>query len=660
MCFAVDLARATDATCDPDGSIAVGLRLESWTAPGDRIAHLFVMEAFGRSLVHAVVREPEGPTLRMGSGLFTRDALSCDRDALLAVVELAPASLLSVIGICTDDGRPDHLANQMEAALHSLEKSRDGRNCYGARFTMHLGGGDKDTPLTPSGHYPTSGIHYQAARDWRESFDLTPPPTGRWWTVRKGRPNLSGRWDWADGQEPFADVLAPWAAALRRTVLPGALSRLGPSSWSLVSYSHHSADGEAGRRRGQAALLQPVFALTLAHDAFLADLVDRGRPFERELLELVRATIPEVAEGLDLAKLRRLRTYGHTPALGGTAGLRDVLDIVRRLPVDRLPSTPEGWGNMRDQVLPWLSRCIDAFDPDIVLRGIPDDWNLASVIGDPDPESLRTPAEEARLEFIGLRDMAERLADTLVKSAAPHLWANQKLGVATAFGILCEGRSLLGAYALQRRWHAELTAFERALAVSENLSWPALCGPFHADGGIVLRFLTSSEELAAEGARGNVDGMEGLDHCVGGYSLRCASGELQVASVTGPAPGGGRRRLSTVALTKTWRGMSVDQHLGMRNGPPPAEAKRALAAFVAAVLDEGVTIDRSVFELREVLESGPRDPKVLFEAWRPYLPKRVANGDVEAFKAAFPRPARSPAGQAVPEPDADPAPFCMR
>ena len=614
------------------------LRLESWDASGDRRAHLLALEGDGIAIAHVLVRVPEGPALLVGSGLFTDAALTCDRDALLDRIELVPASrsALGTLGIYEPDAGP--LASRLERVLVQLVTFGEPDTKRLWRLARHLAKSREDDMHGPLGHHASETILADGVADyWPGMPAPTPAPEGgpRARIPLPGRVR-SGGWHRAEGHPDLPGLIEPWRRRVRETSLPGALESVGPHAWSSNAFAHHSAPGEIGRRRDQAARLQPAFAPTLVADPRLRTLVDEGLPFEAALLDAVRASLPQVGDGLTPGRLRRLRGYGETPA--GERVVRH-LAFLAAYPVERMPATERAWINFKEQGEMAVARLLPALEPRIALRGIPQDWDLSTVIPQPDADYPVRPAELMRREVRGMLDMGERCLDTLVRSCLPHAWARHREGMLLALGLLCEGRTLLGALALQRAWHADLARFERTLAQEDAMTWPALFAPFDAGGGIEIRCLTTTDELRAEGWHGpDADGAEGLGHCIGGYGPRCVTGELHVVSIGIPGGPGGRRRLSTASLSVRAGLVEVVEHSGLRNGRPPPEAEGGLARLREAIARRSVILDPTAAQRRPAPDNLRRsgDPDNAFAAWKPYLPKRFAEGGLESLVAAFP------------------------
>ncbi len=171
----------------------------------------------------------------------------------------------------------------------------------------------------------------------------------------------------------------------------------------------------------------------------------------------------------------------------------------------------------------------------------------------------------------------------------------------TGMALLWSGWTLRRVIEHSAAWHARRPAALAAIAALPSGSdrpkaWGAGL-PDWSEGGLSLRVLTTPAELLAEGADGvDGDGMAGLSHCVGGYAHWCRAGQCRIASVTGPAPDGGRERLSTVDLRHRRDAWSARQHRGRRNVQPPAEAEALVTRYLERLNSRDLPVDRKLLE----------------------------------------------------------------
>jgi hypothetical protein len=428
--------------------------------------------------------------------------------------------------------------------------------------------------------------------------------------------------------------LFAWHAAMRAAIRPPDLADMPAIDWSRRHVAFLSAPGETGRRRRQAARLQPMFLGTIASDPAVSALVDAGAPFENALVERGRASV-EGDSGLTPAKLRRMRSIGATRSTLSTPAMRDTVHSVEVLPIHAIPDTTEAW----DRFLAFGNRLVAValtlgLDVGTLARGIGTDWDVSGQLGIPvTPRAAPATASSMLDDFL---DMARRATETLVGAlqADEEAEANDIAGLALAGRLLLGGMPFAKANALCLRWHRGLSAMDRLLDLRPGLAWPALFEPFEAPDGTRVSCVTTSEGLMAEGMEGpDADGVEGLAHCVGGYGTQCAAGHTHIASVHRMGPGGRRTRLSTLQIDLAYGCAVIRQHSARSNGRPPRASREAADALMTALNDGSVAMSPEAMAERRIdRRSGVPLPEASFEAWRPYLPRRLSEGGIAAVR----------------------------
>lgn len=624
----------TDVRRDPAEAV---LRMDSWHAGDGRRAHLMVVSAgWGLSIAHAVVLSADGLDLRVGSEVFGDGATLASRDSLLDLFRLVPATArtLDLAGAFDDD--PDRLVARIEKAVRALDRQQ-GRE-YGAdaapRLALSLSDAVRRSEAGTLGLHPMGPYAANQGEDPWPGPPLAAPAVDGPDAVLI--PVTTGAW--GTGSALRAPVL-DWCRSVRETACPGILATLGGYAWTPEAFRFVAQGRSLGPNRAQAAALQPAFLPTVARDPDMVAAIDGGEPFEPILLDRILSAYPDLRGAFGPAQLRRLRTY---PKTFTASDLRGFLPLLSALPVDLLPRDRSGWERLRTSGMSVLRRLGTGLPLDVLLRGVGPDWDIAKLLPPDEADEPSDPAEAVRRAVVGTNDMVERAVETLVRACLPGRWARRQEAYDLAVGILFQGRDLAGIFALQRRWHERQAAFAQVLRGPvdlPDLTWPALLPETDCGDGIRIRFLTNSTELRDEGAEGpDSAGVPGLAHCVGGYDLRCAEGQVHVASIARILPGGGRERLSTVAFRSPGiQLLEVEQHYGAGNRAPPQPAVEALERLLRA-LDEGrVRLDQAARGLRRVPEGvrpDPHDAERAFEAWRPYLPRATARGGAEALALA--------------------------
>jgi hypothetical protein len=617
------------------------LRLEAWTTADGRLAHLLVAAGHALALAHAIVRTADGRGFVQGGAWLPPAAIEADRDAILSrLAPLGPprAVTLDALGLLHDE---DHCGiGTFDKLLELLREPRPRRLPHrpsDLREPYDAGTGFDQSPVPMNDHLPSitvrsmPGVVLARAETPPAIHDFPRHPTSR----------------------KLLSVIRPWTKGLRAAIRPPSLPRFGDGSWSAVAFRHYTAPGEAGRRRIQAAAIQPAFVATLAIDPELVRLVDAGEPFEDRLLDVLRdfrkrkssaygghldGTRP--ASDLTPALVRRMRTLPTMPNVNSGEAC-NLLDTIAGIPLDRVPDDPVTWANLVELGL-HVHRATDArfnlgLDVRDLVRDIPRDWDLSRLI--PDLESRAVAEADVVGAYAGMRDMARRFRETVLGPLhAAYPDRSPEPDLVDAARILFGGKGLASCWALQRRWHAGIEAFDRALPTGRLLTWPPLFEPFSI-GAVTIRCLVDTDELRSEGsAAEDDDGMAGLGHCVGGYGIRCVQGISHIASIVGPGPDGRPVRLSTMEIVNEGDGtLDIAQHNGRGNADPPAAAVRAMNRFWEAFRSRSHPWNPAAIAIRPPPPPGTLgiDPALAFAAWRPYLRRSVAAAGVEALSASI-------------------------
>jgi hypothetical protein len=241
-------------------------------------------------------------------------------------------------------------------------------------------------------------------------------------------------------------------------------------------------------------------------------------------------------------------------------------------------------------------------------EGIP----LAAEVSDA-VDMVRAMARQVVVPALHRAGLASDLAPTLPESPA----------TAVAAAVLLGNKGLASILELSGEWHARRRLIEAEAEPTDaegDETWPVPFGPQRSPDGTTLACLASMRQLRAEG-----DPETGMAHCVGGYVDDCATGRSVVLSVRGS----GGARLSTVELVRRGEALSLAQHQGPANRPPPPEAVRALA-WLRGRLDSGELVPDAEYlghAWRQRLGSRPYDARsdAAFEraalAWSPLLPR---------------------------------------
>lgn len=262
----------------------------------------------------------------------------------------------------------------------------------------------------------------------------------------------------------------------------------------------------------------------------------------------------------------RLVQYGHGPTTKDeTVALLNLLN-------GRSP--PYGGGTSFRNVVVQTFRYAGEEDRNPVLRNPHDLLVVASL-----QQWLRAGDRDGEREGVLILDWAESRAKE--RPGSLHRGFESVLKNCEAKGIrsLARKKAAVLAWAdrAQRQWHRNIVnrRFETPCAES-HLQWEPILknqDMEFSDGKWSFVELSTSESLREEGRL--------MEHCVGMYDFKCASGKSHIFSVRN-ADG---ERISTleigVGLTKrSGRKFFILQNLGFRNRQPPISCRRAAKAFL--------------------------------------------------------------------------------
>ncbi|AOG02889.1 hypothetical protein [Bosea sp. RAC05] len=220
--------------------------------------------------------------------------------------------------------------------------------------------------------------------------------------------------------------------------------------------------------------------------------------------------------------------------------------------------------------------------------------------------------------------------------------------------ILLSGKSFARILEDSREWH------HRQHGIADQLSsitpgflpmtrWVAGLPDWRCDG-YDLKVLTCARELKDEGRRGaDADGLDGLSHCVGGYSQHCKANHSRIISLRRLGSSGLIERVSTVeiavehAASGSAPRFTIKQHRGYRNADPPACALTVINAYLSAIDRGMIAIDHS--QLLPTKNVGTIAQTAGYEFWRPgafaaavaawspFLPKSMRTWSAADFAA---------------------------
>ncbi|SOC21610.1 hypothetical protein [Thalassospira xiamenensis] len=368
-------------------------------------------------------------------------------------------------------------------------------------------------------------------------------------------------------------------------------SRIPMNRVPLKIYNHFASgsDQDISRRR-QAIEVYPLFAGLIATNTSIDAAVTEGKPL-RELIvaetglaapivkrigqshwQMVAQSVASILSGLPVSK------FGDAQNVSEDEGLiRET--IVRALsicPVENLPRKRAEWRSLEQAVMflvkaektwlrvgqsPWRQKMKDDF-----IRYLSKDWKRYAAKGIPvSNEYVRDMLKDVTL-FVSSAIQSHPLLDDIRPSDLARLVERHLV-----FG---QHQSVAKLMATATDWHVR---YENMQATLEDLmeygyqdssyKWPPLDSEFACSAG-KIEWLTSRTDLVEEH-------LEQL-HCVSSYTGDCFFGQSHIGRVTGVD---GSR--STVEFLAKPTELSLNQHFGAKNTPPPEMCVRTVKQFVS-------------------------------------------------------------------------------
>ncbi len=219
-----------------------------------------------------------------------------------------------------------------------------------------------------------------------------------------------------------------------------------------------------------------------------------------------------------------------------------------------------------------------------------------------------------------------------------------------AVDMLRNGQTLVKTLSRSRAWHARRMRVDHGVAalpgnVATCVAWPAGL-PDRSFDGVDVVVLTDKSSLVDEGRRGpDASGMDGLDHCVGGYARRCARDGVRILSFRGTSRDGTRLRLATAEVVLDDGRLKVCQIMGHANRAPPPAAVAAMQAYAGLVGNGALTVDRAGLEPRPDLDTVAGEAgyewwrkgawDAIMALWAPSLPRNLGDLTPKSILAAL-------------------------
>ncbi len=416
-----------------------------------------------------------------------------------------------------------------------------------------------------------------------------------------------------------------------------AATRLG-SAWHLIDRSL-GGDVPLAAAAERHPSLFPLLALEASRDgeAFSLDVASGNvaAVLARSASPLPRAlglALPALSDVLE-RRTDRAPRLGPIPDPLDCEAIRVLRDLAR-YPRNWMPRDTEGWDAFLG-CLP-IAKTHDWM--------VPDDQQASYVNARGDWPGLRRRISAATKGRDGTRAMwdandmvnafgADVLAPACAVAGRYALAHDIQALRRAAWSILFSGITMVGVLRESTRWHSRLHAMRAAQTALQDATslaqrWKAGL-PDHREGDLHLRILTSDQELLDEGGDWvDASGIEGLDHCVGGYGHECRAGTSRIGSVTVTASDGRVERLATVEFTfdDAFPLPRLGQVAGWGNGLPERRCQLFLDRYVHGVRHGTLTFRPgdlapvpSCEEWGQGMDAGTW--KGILGLWMPFLPK---------------------------------------
>lgn len=473
--------------------------------------------------------------------------------------------------------------------------------------------------------------------------------------------------------------------AVAKDVNQDAMSSLScVTSFHQGVYEFYAGAGERAIFRHQAAASYPILAGEIAAKISVKMAVDRQKPSADPLTSVFG--VDELGNPRLNHKL--LRKLSGRKIRNGNMPLQSAVSILSQLPIDWFPKDDAEWDAFVDVADAFLRPLASETQLriDTLVAGVGGKWvsfrdRLAKSYADtrlpdgldegqakawkPVPDTSREALQAAST---ALMDVIHAFRDLIILptmasgfGATPFVSAELlRLGTEASARFLFDGVNLPKMLEAQRHWHTQIAniyaatgAEEEALILNEveEDGWPALCDTLIAPNGLTILPLTNPRVIEDEGAHGpDRFGVEGLHHCVGGYSERCRAGTSHILSVRRVHSDGTFDRVTTVDIRDvSLDGMSfnVKQNYARGNTKAPKDASDAIDWFEEMVAYQQIQLnidgvmtflgarnikhqDVGAFCGYDWKKEGSVERAL--EPWRPYLPKRAREISVDDLR----------------------------
>ncbi len=437
-----------------------------------------------------------------------------------------------------------------------------------------------------------------------------------------------------------------------RLLDPSALWAMAATAADSIGHYNVYADPGCGRNRCQAAITFPLMMPAILDTPELLKVVDGGGKLTEALAEAV---------GVTVALVRRLRGVpvrfvplverGRTP---GLADLRRLGQTLAELPLDHVPSKRRDWVSFLALKQASGAHALNAAfrrPPQPLYLGVKGRWaEMADAIvatleerappyGRPqeriatvarvvkDANELVSVAYRSFVYPLAVRAVMER-AGLPPDDARLRVTGSERAGELTVLAseLVYNGLSPVAIVRKSIECHGLPMLFG---TLSGPSNWyPLLPETVTAPNGVRIVSLVTAEQLVEEGKT--------MCHCVAGYASKCAFGGHHILSLRS-ADG---KPLSTAEIAKVMpkAGLTVLQHRGVQNQPPPPTADFALGWLREAVKSGTIALDVSKIEkllaIRLADRHAPVSPAAIVEAfavWRPKLTRPWSTLTAEEF-----------------------------
>ncbi len=433
---------------------------------------------------------------------------------------------------------------------------------------------------------------------------------------------------------------------------PSVLGAMAVTATDSISHYNIYADPRFGRNRCQAAMVFPLMMPAILDTPELLKVVDGGGQLMSALADTLGAPVPLVRRlrGVPM-RFIPLVEYGRSPSL---AELRQLVQTLSDLPLDHVPIKRRDWVSflaLRQASGAHVLNAAFRRPPQPLYLGVKGRWAetadaIVATVGERAPpygrplERIATVTRVIKdaneLVSIAYRSFVYPLAVRVIMERAGltpddarlRVTGSERAGELTVLASELVYNGLSPAAIVRKSIECHGLPMLFGSLTGPSNWYPLLPETVTAPNGVRIVPLVTAEQLAEEGKT--------MSHCVAGYASQCAFGGHHILSLRSADD----KPLSTAEIGKVMpkAALTVLQHRGVHNHPPPPTADYALGWLLNAVKGGTITLEVSKIEkllaIRLAERHAPVTPAAMIEAftvWRPKLTRPWSTLTAEQF-----------------------------